>query len=94
MERDGFTTPLVGTASVKIGVDANGNLIAGSTPATTTGYKRVSINNINAGDISGDLVGTDSIEEVFTAFYVTLSGVSQNEIDMNSTTYSVKWEVA
>lgn len=90
MDRTGFTTPIVGTASVKVDTDANGNIIAGTTPATAASSKRISINNITADLTEGT---ADNIHTVFNAFIVTLCGADSTVIDESETTFTVKWAI-
>lgn len=89
MDRTGFTTPIVGTASVKVSTDANGNIIADNS-SVVGGSKRISINNITANLNKGTAT---NINAVFNAFIVTLSGALASAIDELETTFTAKWIV-
>jgi len=89
MDRTGFTTPIVGTASVKVNTDANGNIIADNS-SVVGGSKRISINNITANLTKGTAT---NINAVFNAFIVTLSGALASAIDELETTFTAKWTV-
>lgn len=86
-ERTGFETPIVGTASYKAFVDANGYLIT-SDSKPTAGYKRISFNNIKAD-------ATDpGIGNIAFAFLEMLPGLQAGTSthDDSETTMTVKWE--
>lgn len=87
MTKTGFAAAIVGTASLKVEVDANGNLVTDSSGVVSAGTKRISFNTINADATKND------IETVTTVFLETLPGVDSTVSPYsNETTFSVKWE--
>lgn len=85
LERSGFATPVLGTASIKVSTDANGNLVLDNSEVAVAGSKRISFNNV---------IATASSSEIGRVYYVFLTRLPGNEItpDGTETTFTVKWE--
>lgn len=88
LARTGFETPLVGTASFKVNLDANGYLLPDSSESPAAGSKRISYNNVKAD------ADANAIEEIGLAFLSEIPGPSTKGTapDTTETTFTVKWE--
>lgn len=89
MEKTGFVTPVFGTLSVAVEVDANGNLVTVAGGQVAAGYKRISINNIDAATDTAEIT-----EEIADVFLKTLPGTNAAATYATDakTTFTVKWE--
>ena len=86
MEKTGFTSAIVGTASFKIDLGADGNIAVGET--AVGGSKRISFNTIKAEATAS---GAEAVADVFLK---TLPGNSaEASYDNLETTFSVKWVI-
>lgn len=89
MEKTGFETAILGTASLKVETDANGNLVTDSSGVVAAGSKRISFNSINAAATASN------INAVTTVFLETLPGVDSTVTPYSDeTTFTVKWVAA
>ena len=87
MTKTGFADAIVGTASFKVDLGADGNIAIGSTPVA--GSKRISFNTVKAE------VTKSGAEAVADVFLKTLPGTNfAADYDTLETTFTVKWEVA
>lgn len=87
LARQGCKTPIVGTASYKLDIDASGNIVTYGGGQTAAGSKRISINNIAA------TATKSSIDGVATVFFAVLPGEGAGTgEDTGETTMTVKWE--
>lgn len=87
MEKTGFANAIVGTASIKIELNSNGNIAVNGD--TVGGSKRISFNNIAAN------ASKSQAEAVADIFLKTLPGTNASgDYDNSETTFSVKWGVA
>ena len=89
LARSGFATPVLGTVSIKVDTDANGNLVLDNSGVVTAGSKRISFNNIKADAVA------QNVGNVTELFLASLPGLDKTITeDTNETTFTVKWEAA